>query len=325
MSEDSLSYVSKSILNVLPDAIDLTKEIKYSSYVTRRDYIDVYPTVQPTGPVTSSNLGSATRIVVSDPARWLDRRSAVLSLDLGGLVVPANTFGNYAVLDGPCAMISRANIYVAGQMLNGGTINNLNKVAACVQINNGSVASYVSDEATLTGGNERLRSLLLNTDSPTCATLNRALADSPYNFIAGNANVNNAGQLFATDALGFCSTPVAPQIANGLVGNNFYGYSNVNSVNSATQTLCIPLSVLHPFFDDDTMIPLSICKEIVIEIFWASPVQTFKADLTAAAGTAVANNVLPATGATVPITSYTLSNLKISCDLVSCADEINDL
>ena len=33
-NESDLSYVSKSILNVMPDAIDLSKEIKYSSYVT---------------------------------------------------------------------------------------------------------------------------------------------------------------------------------------------------------------------------------------------------------------------------------------------------
>ena len=64
MSEYDLNYVSKSILNVMPDAIDLTKEIKYSSYITRRDYVEIYPVVQPPVNVTSSNLGSATRIVI---------------------------------------------------------------------------------------------------------------------------------------------------------------------------------------------------------------------------------------------------------------------
>jgi len=210
-------------------------------------------------------------------------------------------------------------------MLNGGTINNLNKVAACVQINNGSIASYTSDDATLTGGNERLKAVLLNTDTPSCAQLNRALTDSPYNFLAGNANVAVGTQLFATDALGFCTIPLVPKLANGLVANNSYGYSNINSVNAGTQTICIPLSVLHPFFDSDTMIPLSICNQIVIEIFWASPQQAFCSDITSAAGTAAANGTAPVSGPLVGITSYQIKNLKISCDLVTCADEINDL
>ena len=82
MSEYDLNYVSKSILNVMPDAIDLTKEIKYSSYITRRDFVEVFPVVQPPVAVSASNLGSATRIILSDPARWLDRRSATLQFDI---------------------------------------------------------------------------------------------------------------------------------------------------------------------------------------------------------------------------------------------------
>ncbi len=65
-------------------------------------------------------------------------------------------------------MIGGVNVvYVAGQQLNGGTINQFGKIACAVQTNEGSIASYCSDESALTGGCEKLKNCLLNTDSPT--------------------------------------------------------------------------------------------------------------------------------------------------------------
>ncbi len=79
MSETDLSYVSKSILNVIPDCIDLSKEIKYSSYVTRREFCKLYPQTQAPNPVQAGNIGTSCRNFLSDPSRWLDKRSAMLS------------------------------------------------------------------------------------------------------------------------------------------------------------------------------------------------------------------------------------------------------
>ena len=80
MSETDLSYVSKTILNVLPSELDLTKEIKFSSYVQRREYVEVFPVTNAPASYTNSNLGTSVRIVLADPARWLDKRSSVLFL-----------------------------------------------------------------------------------------------------------------------------------------------------------------------------------------------------------------------------------------------------
>ena len=128
MSETDLSYVSKTILNVLPGELDLTKEIKFSSYVTRREYVEVFPVTAPPAAYTNSNLGTSVRIVLADPGRWLDKRSAVLSLDIGGLVLPAASTARFACMDGPASCISRANVYIGGQQINSGTINNLKKL-----------------------------------------------------------------------------------------------------------------------------------------------------------------------------------------------------
>ena len=334
MSETDLSYVSKSILNVLPGAIDLTKEIKYSSYVTRRDYVEVYPVVQPPLAITSSNLGSATRIVLSDPARWMDKRSAVLEFDLGGLVVPANTFGNVAMLDGPASMIARCNVYVGGQQINGGTVNNLNKVLSAVQLNSGSIASYCSDEANLTGGNERLKCVLQGQDTPTVGSMIQTLCNSPYNFLNGAVKPDGtavgagtvAAQVFATDALGFYTIPPddTTKPATGTAGENYYGYSNVNFTSAGKQTICIPLSTLHPIFDSPEMLPLFLAKEVVLEIFFSSPQQTFYSDLSLVGTASGAGNVAIA-GAPQNIVSYSITNMKVCADLVSCSDELNDL
>ena len=325
MSENDLSYVSKTILNVLPSEIDLTKEIKFSSYVARREYVEVFPVTQPPAAYNSSNLGTSVRIQLADPARWLDKRSATLQLDIGKVTLPANSSAYFAVLDGPCSMISRCNVYVGGQQINSGTINNLNKIAAAIQMNEGSIASYCSDESSLTGGNSRLLSVLQNIDTPTASAVYQSIADSPYNFINGAVNLDGA-PVFTGDALGF-ATAAPKKSATGVSGQGYYGYSNVNSINAGQQTVSIPLSVLHPFFDSFEMLPLYLCKEIIIELFFANPQTTFVSDvcLTATSGT------LPVVGATdgvlgtsVAITSYTVSNIKVCCDLVTCSSELDD-
>lgn len=313
MSEDNLNYVNKTILNVLPDAVDLSKEIKYSSYVTRREYVEVFPSTSPPETITASNLGTSVRINLADPSRWLDRSNAVLQMDIGEIAAAnATDVGNFAVLDGPCAMIARANVYVGGQLLNSGTINSLNKVACAVQANSGSIASYLSDEAALTGGCEKLRSVLNGVDVPNKKAFYAALNNSPFNLLPGAVAGTSAA---CKDALGVTTVAGAPlTTATGNAASNYYGYSNSNYVSSRKQTVAIPLSVLHPFFEAYEMLPLFICKDVVLELFFASPTQTFVSDISTAAAAARSS-----------IVSYKVANLKVCCDLVTCSDELNDL
>jgi hypothetical protein len=233
-------------------------------------------------------------------------------------------------------MIARCNVYVGGQQINGGTVNNLNKVLSAVQLNSGSIASYCSDEANLTGGNERLKCVLQSEDTPTVGSMIKTLCDSPYNFLNGAVKPDGtavgagtvAAQVFATDALGFYTIPpnTSTKMADGTAGNNYYGYSNVNFTSAGKQTVCIPLSTLHPIFDSPEMLPLFLCKEVVLEIFFASPQQTFYSDLslvgTAPAGDGSTHAIA---GAPQNIVSYSITNMKVCADLVSCSDELNDL
>lgn len=324
MSETDLSYVSKTILNVLPSELDLTKEIKFSSYVSRREYVEVFPVTQPPPAYDSSNLGTSVRVVLADPSRWLDKRSATLQLDIGSLILPANSAGRFAVLDGPCSMIARTNIYVSGQQINSGTINNLNKIAAAIQMNEGSIASYCSDESSLSGGNSRLLSVFQNMDTPTARSLYQSVADSPYNFLNDAVGITGVPN-FSGDALGF-ATVAALKAATGDAGQGYYGYSNYNSVSAGKQTVSIPLSVLHPFFDSFEMLPLYLCKEIVIELFFANPQTTFVSDACAnnAIGVTPTNGANGVLGTPIAITSYAVTNIKVCCDLVTCSAELDD-
>lgn len=315
-NESDLSYVSKSILNVMPDAIDLSKEIKYSSYVTKREYVEVFPSnAGSTITVTSSNLGSSAKIILADPSRWLDKRSGCLVMDIGGLAIGnvANNKCNFAVLDGPCAMINKVNVYVNGQMLHSGSISNFNKIATALQINNGSIASYVSDESALTGGCEKLKNVLLNPTlgCPESTSWYSQIANSPYNFVP--ARVDDPA-LF--DVLGFLTGQGThnPQSAAATAAG--YAQSIKLYEDNTNQTISIPLSTLSSFFDAYEMLPLFITREVIIELFWASPTQTFVSDYRAA--TALAS-------APLTFTSYTINNLRVCCDLVTCSDEINDL
>lgn len=333
MSETDLSYVSKTILNVLPSELDLTKEIKFSSYVQRREYVEVFPVTNAPASYTNSNLGTSVRIVLADPARWLDKRSSVLSLDIGGITLPAASTARFAVLDGPASCISRCNIYVGGQQINSGTINNLNKIASAIQMNTGSIASYLSDESTLTGGNTRLQSVLQNINTPTSNSVYTSVSNSPYNFIGGaklttGAAIDaNPGTMWTTDANGTAIYP-ASKLATGVAGVGYYGYSDDNHTSGGQQTICIPLSVLHPFFDSFEMLPLYLCKEVVIELFFAPPNTTFVSDCcaTAASGTApvVTDNANVVIAPSTNIVSYSVTNIKVCCDLVTCSPELDD-
>lgn len=313
-NESDLSYVSKSILNVMPDAIDLSKEIKYSSYVTKREYVEVYPSnAGSTIQVTSSNLGSSAKIILADPSRWLDKRSGCLVMDIGGLTIttPATQKCNFAVLDGPCSMINKVNVYVNGQMLHSGSISNFNKISTALQINNGSISSYLSDESALTGGCEKLKNVLSSGACPESTSWYQSIANSPYNFVP--ALVPDA-VLF--DAQGFLTGVGThnPQTAAAVAA----GYAQSSSLyqSNATQTISIPLSTLSSFFDAYEMLPLFITREVIIELFWAAPAQTFVSDYRTA--TAL---VAPA----LTFTSYNITNLRVCCDLVTCSEEINDL
>ena len=327
MSENDLSYVSKTILNVLPSEIDLTKEIKFSSYVTRREYVEVFPVTAPPASYTNSNLGTSIRIVLADPGRWLDKRSAVLSLDIGNITLPATSTARFACLDGPASCISRCNVYVGGQQINSGTINNLNKIASAIQINEGSIASYLSDESTLTGGNVKLQSILKSGDTPTASSFYQSVCDSPYNFIVNAVNLQaNPATMWTTDALGTVVVP-GVKLPTGAGQQGYYGYSDQNHASAGQQTICIPLSVLHPFFNSFEMLPLYLCKEIVLELFFAPPQTTFVSDccLTASPGVAPVAGASDATiAASTPIVSYSVTNVKVCCDLVSCSSELDD-
>jgi hypothetical protein len=84
------------------------------------------------------------------------------------------------------------------------------------------------------------------------------------------------------------------------------------------------------------MLPLFLTKEVVIELFFATPSETFVSDICAnadagdAAGvkpiafTAGAAGTLAVPGTSSTIVSYAVTNLKLCCDLVTCADEVND-
>jgi hypothetical protein len=265
--------------------------------------------------VTSSNLGSSCKIILADPSRWLDKRSGCLVMDIGGLTIttPATQKCNFAVLDGPCAMINKVNVYVNGQMLHSGSISNFNKIATALQVNNGSIASYLSDESALTGGCEKLKYVLTNSTlgCPETQSFYQSVANSPYNLVP--LDVSDAA-LF--DCQGFLTGDGNhnPKSAAALAAG--YGQSMTGYTSTSKQTVSIPLSTLSSFFDAYEMLPLFITREVIIELFWASPTQTFASDYRSA--TALVSAPLAFSG-------YTIDNLRVCCDLVTCSEEINDL
>jgi hypothetical protein len=200
-----------------------------------------------------------------------------------------------------------------GQQINGGIINNLNKVACALQINNGSVASYLSDESALMGGCEKLKYVLSNGSVPVTVPFYQTIVDSPYNLLPSDT-VANGGIAPPTgntlkDALGFL-TSKGVYLVLGLVMDILIVIMQQKMI----QTVSIPLSTLSPFFDATEMLPLFLCKEAVIELFFAPPAQTFCSSI-----------AVVATGVSSPVRSFTVSNLKVCYDLITCSDVLNDV
>ena len=302
---ENYDYQSETVVSYLPNEIDLTRAVKLSEDMLRREYVEIYPASRSVSNITGTSTSNTTEIKLSDPSRWIDTSTMYFSYQVS-VPQPAGgtgACGNFCVLDGPYANLARVNATVGGQSVTSG-IQDINKVYNAKYLNEAMTSNYLSDGEILNPGLVHYNALLKNNNGPmTTEQLYTAMANSPYNmFVGGNGNTS------ANDALGFKSS-----IDGSVVGveANGWGYHNVNDSTQGTQQVNIKLGDIVPLFSQMRYIPLFLLKDIVLQFYWASPVTSFCSDYN-----------LGGTSQNIP--SYNVSGIKLVCDLISTSDVLTN-
>ena len=312
---DSLDFVQSSIVEYLPDEVDYSRPLALTNEVLRREYVEILPPNSKVGTISGSSLSNVVEIKLSDSGRWLDTDTATVSFSVGNIVLNAPSGGttptncaNFICLDGPTACITRVAVSVGG--VNLGNINDFNKHSTAKWINNALADNVASDALTLNGGLLKWVSLADPSNPPTSANWYGSLGSSPKSFTS--TAVPNAK---CQDGLGFL-TPIQVNTPFTKQGCSYY---NSFEKDQTSQRITIKLGDLCPFFKQARYLPLFLMKDVIIQIFFAPPQTAFCTDLcsidTSGAGTFKSLNT---------ISAYDVSSIKLSCDLVTCSDSLNN-
>jgi hypothetical protein len=326
----SYQFETTGIQNYLPNELSWERDLLLSQEVLRREYVEIMPPLNKAENISSSNLGSTIEFKFSDPSRWLDTSTLCLIFDVGAITMPASAAQagqtqecNICMLDGPFAVISRMNVSVGGQSLS--TMNELHKHLSAKYLN-GAMASHVMQEAQLynPGCAKFVPILEAPTQFQTAPQIYGKLANSLANFPTSVAHGANAAG--AADAMGFVTAQSTSTAAMTVAG---YGYQNSIEGSNAQKTVCIKIGDICPFFQQMRYVPLFLLKDIIFSFYFASPVQAFMCDVGTVAN-AAADTGDPLVGSPPTwvsgqnITSYSVLNCKMTCDLITCSDVLNN-
>ena len=301
---ESYDYQTSTVLDYLPNKIDLSEQLLLSSDIKERRYNEFIPiNSQQVKGISSTSMSFVTQFKISSQSEWLDFQSCNLSYAVGNVVVPAGSSCNTVVMDGKYACINRITASINGQEIGVGN-NDLNKHQNIKYLNESFTSNYLSDAVTSNGGNVKLQSVLTSSLPPVSDLFYESLNQSPYNMVV---STNTANLEDATGVL----------VPAGVAVQASYGYKSLAYPNKLTQGVTIPMSELLSVFAIDKYFPLFLVPEMLINIYWASPVSTFWSDC------GVYSTIL-ASYLSTPLTSYDISNIKITGDLLQCSEALNN-
>lgn len=310
---ESYNYQNDTVIDYLPNKIDLTEQLAISSDIKARRYVEIYPPNQSLGTINSTSMNNVSVFKISSPSEWLDAMNANVIATVNDITLPANTHVNGILLDGKYALINRVQCTVSAvDVCASNSQFSMHRNAK--YLNEAFVSNYLNDASVLNSGNAKLENVLTTSKVPTGATLYADLIQSPCNFVDGTvgAVVTNNTAL-SMDAYGVGTSAYTAQAPAG------FGYKNQNSQKTSTQTVTFPLGELVSLFGIDKYFPLFLAGEIILTVSWNSPVMAFWSD-----SCLLTSATPPAYGGVSQISSYGLSDIKLTCDLITCSDALNN-
>jgi len=303
---ESYNYQNETVIDYLPNKVDLNEQLAISSDIKSRRYVEIYPPNQSLSGINATSMNNVSVFKISSPSEWMDCMNANLVATVNGVTLPASTKVNGVLLDGKYALINRVQCTVGGVEVCP-SVSQFSTHRNAKYLNEAFVENYLNDATLLNGGNAKLASVLTKSTVPTGESLYGDLVASPFNMVSSDANAT----ALSVDAYGVLTKTYAAMPAG-------FGYQNKSIQNTSTQTITIPLGDLVSLFGIDKYFPLFAVGEVVLTISWNSPVVAFWSDCCAlnAAGTAYS--------APAPIASYGISDIKLTCDLLTCSDALNN-
>ena len=311
---DNYNYQSETVIDFLPQKADLSEQLLLSSDVKERRYNEFIPiNSQSVAGINSTGLNFVSQFRISSVSEWLDLQTANLCFTVGNIVLPAGSAANTVVLDGKYACIDKVTMQVGTSDVVSSN-NAVNKHANIKHLNESFTANYLSD-ALLCGGDAKLCSVLTSSAPPTSASFYGSLGASPQNLLPAT-NTGIAGSL-TVDVNGV----LIPNVPARQVG---YGYRNSSMQTKGMQSVSIPMAELVSFFAIDKYFPLFLSGEVLINIYWASPVTSFWSDVGVYTAAVAGPPAVPASFVPSSISSYDVTGIKITADMLTCSESLNN-
>lgn len=315
---DNYNFQNETIVDYLPNKVDLSQQILLSSDIKERRTIEINPPNSNVIGISSTSASNVSQFKIQSETEFIDLQNWNLSFQVTNVVIPApaGSTVNVVQLDGRYACIERVSCVCAGQEV--ATINNnFAKHRNAKYMNEAFVQNYLSDGMLLNPGNAKLKSVLTDSRIPTSATFYGDLVNNnPANMITG-ATAPGANNI---DVNG---VKTASRTAN----NAGFGAFTTDLADCGTQQVTIPMSELVSLFEIDRYFPLFLLNGgFTINIYWSSPTQAFFTDAgvftpyaaaPAAGGVATSASFVP-----TPITSYEIKNIKMVCDLITPSETL---
>jgi hypothetical protein len=314
---DSYNYQNESILDYLPNKVDLEEQLLMSSDIRERRTVEILPPNQALPNISATSMNNVATFKINSTEEWIDCMNANLVFQVSSVIFPSGTDISYniCVLDGRYSCIDRVTCTINGNSMVTQTSGfSLHRNAK--YLNEAFIDNYVSDSYVLNPGNAKLCSVLKNSAPPTSQSFYNDLMLSPANFVK-TATPSSANLYDACGVITVQNVDASTNVANG------YGYRNSYQQDKGTQTVTIPLSELIGFFNIQKYLPLFLFGSggIDINVYFSSPVNAFFTDCGkyTSATTPSASTYAPA-----PITSYSVSNIKMVVDFIQCSDVLNN-
>lgn len=307
---ESYNYQNETVIDYLPNKVDLNEQLAISSDIKNRRYVEIYPPNQSLAGISSTSMNNVSVFKISSPSEWLDCMNANIVATVNAVAIPSGSKGNAILLDGKFALINRVQCTVGGvEVCPANSQFSTHRNAK--YLNEAFVENYLNDATFLNAGNAKLASVLKSSSVPTGTTLYGDLIKSPFNMVDGTGTVRHTNQ--SIDAYGVLTAENGTALPAG------FGYQNQYIRNTSSQTVTIPLGDLVSLFGIDKYFPLFAVGEVVLTISWNSPVLAFWSD-----SCNLNTDTPPVFSSVAPLGSYALSDIKLSCDLLSCSDALNN-
>jgi hypothetical protein len=310
---ENLNYESETVLDYLPNKVDLTEQMKLSEDVKARRFVVIQPPNVNLENINNTSLNNVSQFKISSSSEWADFMNACLVATVTEVILPdtsATMKYNLVTLDGKYALINRVTTTVGGVEVNMSN-NNFSTHRNAKYLNECMISNYMSDALVLNPGNSKLVKVLANPSTvPTATNFYTDLTQGTSNFINCAGAAPASASALCRDSYGFNTVAAVANPAQ-------FGYQNAVIQDTTSQIVTIPLSDLIGLFNVQKYFPLFAVGEVIINIHWNSPNNAFFTDaVTLTAGGAYQ--------APASVTSYDLVDIKIVCDMITCSESLNN-